>query len=203
MTASKNTRVEVAGIEARLANLSTSSGYALGIETPAGIVNVTASGAALGLPAPRGLDDLLQAELAGQLHAVMEALVLHPGSAIVVAEHEVRFAPLVTRPEKIICVGFDYRQHAAETETAIPVRPPLFAKYANACGSIGRPPDDIRWRRGPCHRHLSMVTRRERRKIRSLQQQCLSDRARRRLHALGLRTGRFHDRYCWWKGHGA
>ncbi|WP_244125644.1 fumarylacetoacetate hydrolase family protein [Burkholderia gladioli] len=42
------------------------------------------------------------------------------------------FAPLVTRPRKIVCVGFNYQAHAAETGTPVPKAPPLFAKYANA-----------------------------------------------------------------------
>jgi len=44
----------------------------------------------------------------------------------------VKFAPLVTRPEKIICVGFNYRKHAEETGTPIPKAPPLFSKFRNA-----------------------------------------------------------------------
>jgi 2-keto-4-pentenoate hydratase/2-oxohepta-3-ene-1,7-dioic acid hydratase in catechol pathway len=44
---------------------------------------------------------------------------------------------LVTRPEKIICVGFNYREHAAETNTPIPSAPPLFNKFNNALNNHG------------------------------------------------------------------
>jgi acylpyruvate hydrolase len=42
---------------------------------------------------------------------------------------KVRFAPPVPRPEKIICVGLNFRAHAAEAGFALPNHPTLFAKY--------------------------------------------------------------------------
>lgn len=38
----------------------------------------------------------------------------------------------VPRPGKIICVGLNYRDHAAETGKPIPAEPILFAKFANS-----------------------------------------------------------------------
>ena len=94
------------------------------------MVNVTATGAALGLPAPLDVDDLLQNGRAAEVASVMAQVAARPGDSVI--EAEVHFAPLVTRPEKIICVGFNYRQHAEETGTPIPKEPPLFSKYRNA-----------------------------------------------------------------------
>jgi acylpyruvate hydrolase len=45
---------------------------------------------------------------------------------------EVDFAPLVPNPEKIVCVGLNYRSHAAEANLEVPDHPTLFAKYARA-----------------------------------------------------------------------
>jgi acylpyruvate hydrolase len=42
------------------------------------------------------------------------------------------FAPLIPRPEKIICVGLNYRNHILETGRDIPEYPTLFAKYIPA-----------------------------------------------------------------------
>ncbi len=39
------------------------------------------------------------------------------------------FAPLIPRPEKIICVGLNYRNHILETGREIPEYPTLFAKF--------------------------------------------------------------------------
>ncbi len=40
------------------------------------------------------------------------------------------FAPLVPRPEKIICVGLNYRNHILEMGHPLPSYPTLFAKFA-------------------------------------------------------------------------
>ena len=52
-------------------------------------------------------------------------------------ESAVQHAPLVTRPEKIIMMGFNYRRHAAETGTPIPANPTLFNKFNNALNHHG------------------------------------------------------------------
>jgi acylpyruvate hydrolase len=41
-------------------------------------------------------------------------------------------APLVARPEKIVCVGLNYRTHILEMGRELPQFPALFAKYARA-----------------------------------------------------------------------
>lgn len=51
------------------------------------------------------------------------------------------YAPLVTRPDKIICVGLNYRNHILEMGHELPEVPTLFAKYPSAL--IGAR-DDIR-----------------------------------------------------------
>jgi acylpyruvate hydrolase len=44
---------------------------------------------------------------------------------------EVRLAPPVPRPAKIICLGRNYRAHAAEANMEVPKVPELFSKYLN------------------------------------------------------------------------
>src|SRR5713101_6102028 len=41
------------------------------------------------------------------------------------------FAP-VPRPGKLICIGLNYRDHAAESNMAIPEKPVVFSKFATA-----------------------------------------------------------------------
>jgi acylpyruvate hydrolase len=48
------------------------------------------------------------------------------------AVSELDFAPPVTAPEKIFCVGLNYADHAAETGKEAPAYPQLFAKFALA-----------------------------------------------------------------------
>jgi acylpyruvate hydrolase len=45
---------------------------------------------------------------------------------------EVDFAPLVVRPDKVVCVGLNYYGHAAEAGLPIPAHPLLFPKYPSA-----------------------------------------------------------------------
>jgi 2-keto-4-pentenoate hydratase/2-oxohepta-3-ene-1,7-dioic acid hydratase in catechol pathway len=45
----------------------------------------------------------------------------------------------IDRPEKIICVGMNYRDHAAEAGLEVPAKPVLFAKWPNALVGPGEP----------------------------------------------------------------
>lgn len=48
------------------------------------------------------------------------------------------FAP-VPRPGKLICIGLNYRDHAAESNMAIPERPVVFSKFVSAVIAPGEP----------------------------------------------------------------
>ena len=61
------------------------------------------------------------------------------GAALVPAA-EADFAPVVTNPSKIICVGLNYRTHIAETGRELPEYPTLFAKVAE---TLVGPNDDL------------------------------------------------------------
>lgn len=45
----------------------------------------------------------------------------------------------IARPGKIVCVGLNYRDHAAEAALDLPVSPLLFAKWPNALVGPGQP----------------------------------------------------------------
>lgn len=55
----------------------------------------------------------------------------------IVSEDEISYAPCVTHPSKIICVGLNYRRHAEETNAAIPEYPILFNKFNNTLAAHG------------------------------------------------------------------
>ncbi len=44
----------------------------------------------------------------------------------------VRLAPCVPKPGKIVCIGLNYRRHAAETNQPVPQNPVVFSKLGNA-----------------------------------------------------------------------
>ncbi len=123
---------DVMQLDARLANIKTNNGIELGLESEKGILNITATGKALSLPAPKDLDDLLQNGLGEQVRQIRVAASNNQEAAVIIPNDKVTFAPLVTRPEKILCIGFNYKKHAEETGTEIPKAPPLFPKFNNA-----------------------------------------------------------------------
>ena len=52
---------------------------------------------------------------------------------------ELRPAPAIPRPGKIVGIGLNYRDHVEEQHIAVPDRPTLFAKFANAIVAHGEP----------------------------------------------------------------
>jgi len=121
---------------ATLLNMRTASGPRLGVKHARGILDVAAAAAMYKLPAPVDTDDLLQNGKGGLLARVVAAAAEGP-ARLYLQESGVQHAPLVTRPEKIIMMGFNYRRHAAETGTPIPANPILFNKYNNTLNHHG------------------------------------------------------------------
>ena len=54
-------------------------------------------------------------------------------------EATLTYGPCVAEPGKIICVGLNYRRHAAESGMAIPSSPVLFSKFSNSIAAAGEP----------------------------------------------------------------
>ncbi|WP_043351848.1 fumarylacetoacetate hydrolase family protein [Methylobacterium sp. B1] len=120
-----------------LLNMRRGDAYTLGVKTRDGVLDVEAAGRALGMPVPTDMDDLLQNGRGPALRALIDAVEAAPDGRFMLAESGIAYAPVVTRPEKIIMMGFNYRHHAEETGTPIPKDPPLFNKYNNALNHHG------------------------------------------------------------------
>ena len=52
---------------------------------------------------------------------------------------DLEYLPPITHPDKIICVGLNYRGHAQEVGAAIPAHPSLFVRFSNAHVGHGWP----------------------------------------------------------------
>jgi 2,4-diketo-3-deoxy-L-fuconate hydrolase len=65
--------------------------------------------------------------------------------AVSLSASGLRIGPPVARPEKIVCIGLNYSDHAAETGQAIPAEPIVFYKAPN---TLVGPDDDVRIPRG-------------------------------------------------------
>ncbi|MED0669960.1 fumarylacetoacetate hydrolase family protein [Aneurinibacillus aneurinilyticus] len=53
------------------------------------------------------------------------------GTSHFLSEDSILYGPCVTEPQKIICVGLNYRRHAEESNMALPEAPLLFSKFSN------------------------------------------------------------------------
>jgi len=114
--------------------------YQLGVKTERGILAVPAAAKLLRLPAPLTMDDLLQKEDGPSLNALVDAAMRSgKGRAAFLREESIEFGPLVTRPEKIVCVGLNYRKHAQEVGAPIPKQPVLFNKFNTALHAPNSP----------------------------------------------------------------
>lgn len=94
-----------------------------------------------GLSLPGSMDEAIAAP--GSLEAIAQGCrsVLSMGAAGESAQLKgpVAFAPVVSRPEKIVCVGLNYRTHTQETHETPPPYPLLFGKFPNALAGHGQP----------------------------------------------------------------
>jgi 2-keto-4-pentenoate hydratase/2-oxohepta-3-ene-1,7-dioic acid hydratase in catechol pathway len=113
-----------------LLNMRRNGDTRLGVKTDKGILDVPEAAKLLRLHAPRDMDDLLQNEDGPSLNALVDAATKSSAArGAWIKEESVEYAPLVTRPEKIVCVGLNYRKHAQEIGAPIPKAPVLFSKF--------------------------------------------------------------------------
>ena len=78
---------------------------------------------------PRSMRSLLQG-LDGNFQSLLDMAHKAPVEARLQMA-DVTLGPVVPDPEKIICIGLNYRDHAKETNLPLPEVPTVFAKYSN------------------------------------------------------------------------
>ncbi len=112
--------------------------YSLGIRTPKGVLDVVRASKILGKSAPATIDDVLKGVDAAGLKALVDEALASPGLvSAFVDENKAAFGPAVTNPEKIICLGYNYKKHVAEMHIPTPTSPVLFNKFNNALNHHG------------------------------------------------------------------
>lgn len=116
------------------ANLRRDTGYGLGIRTDRGILDVVKAEQEFREGVPTTIDDVLhgRGNTAGLQRLVDRARSSTAPDQYFVTEANAKFGPCITSPEKIICIGLNYRKHAAETGQPVPPVPILFNKFNSA-----------------------------------------------------------------------
>jgi 2-keto-4-pentenoate hydratase/2-oxohepta-3-ene-1,7-dioic acid hydratase in catechol pathway len=122
--------------------------YQLGVVTEKGILDIASALKAMpaqhGDSVPTTVHNVIDggaaavARLAQFTDQALEAA--GAGSSYLLDEAKLTLGPCVTHPNKIICVGLNYRKHAEETNSPIPQYPILFNKFNNTLTGHG---DDI------------------------------------------------------------
>lgn len=113
-----------------------------GIQTQEGIVDArdAARGAGMADEMAAGLSSARAVLALGRVGHVRLAEAAAAADGASVPEADVEIGPPVPDPEKIICLGLNYRDHAQESGLTPPAAPMFFAKYRN---SLAGPHADI------------------------------------------------------------
>jgi acylpyruvate hydrolase len=90
-------------------------------------------------PIAHGDDLLAWLDLDGpRIGRVRDLIAARPGAAILPRD-EVRLGAPVPRPGKLVAIGLNYRDHAAESKMPLPERPVIFSKFTSSIIGPGDP----------------------------------------------------------------
>ena len=120
----------------RLLTFKCGDELALGVKTDKGVLDVRSAAHALGICCVADTPDALYAQGLDGLTAlrmlVERALADETHAEWWLDEASLSYGPCVPNPEKILCIGLNYRRHAAESGAKVPEVPVLFSKFNNA-----------------------------------------------------------------------
>ena len=116
----------------KLLSIQKGSRQILGVKSAQGIIDIEK---ALTIQSNEDISLNIMDVINGGEEAIkkLEAYIneLKQESSYIIEESEIDWGPAVPAPNKIICVGLNYRRHADETDSPYPETPILFPKYNN------------------------------------------------------------------------
>lgn len=118
----------------KLLSFHAADGVRLGVKTEAGVVDVREAATGAGL---LDVPDSVEEVIAGGPSALEQVARVAEAAEATTSESELRIAPPVTAPNKIICVGANYLKHAQEAGLPIPEHPIYFPKWTNSLSAHG------------------------------------------------------------------
>lgn len=125
-----------------LTTYQTDAGLRIGVKTDKGILDVMTAGNTFSASIDTNVDNIfgLGLESMEVLQGLVDKALQSGHESLFVDEKELTYAPVVPNPGKILCVGLNYRKHAAESGMAEPKYPVLFSKFNN---TLAAPNEDI------------------------------------------------------------
>jgi 2-keto-4-pentenoate hydratase/2-oxohepta-3-ene-1,7-dioic acid hydratase in catechol pathway len=118
----------------KLLNFKVQEKIKLGMKCEKGIIDVEQTANAHSLKAPTTMEDVI---LRGK-ESLLQLAELMNKDVMLISEERIIYAPCVTKPEKIICVGLNYISHSEECNINIPTSPVIFSKFNNALAAHGQ-----------------------------------------------------------------
>lgn len=108
--------------------------YELGVLTDKGILDVKNAAAYFSKSVPCTVDALIKSGSEGMeaLKQLVTKAQTENKASLFLEEAGIVYGPCVTNPEKILCVGLNYKKHAVESNMPIPTSPVLFNKFNNS-----------------------------------------------------------------------
>ena len=124
----------------RFLNFHKDGEFKLGLKTEQSVLDVETASSTLGMEVPCTYDTVVNNGMGdfSQWDSLIEKALGIPECCL--DEDGLEIGPAVINPHKVICVGLNYREHAAEAGMDIPNEPVLFNKFNN---SIAAPGQDI------------------------------------------------------------
>ena len=124
----------------RFLNFHKDGEFKFGLKTQESVLDVETASSMLGMELPCTYDTVVNGNMGGfsQWDSLIEEALGIPECCL--DENSLKLGPAVINPHKVICVGLNYREHAAEAGMDIPNEPVLFNKFNN---SIAAPGQDI------------------------------------------------------------
>lgn len=113
----------------------------LGVKTDLGILDVKEAAQVFKQSVPETLQELIAQSEEGiaKISNVVERSLKEGHQDLFTQEEAITFAPAVANPEKIICVGLNYVNHAKESKMEVPASPILFSKFNNTLNAHKEP----------------------------------------------------------------
>ena len=117
----------------RYANIRTQGHDRLAVATSNGLASLPSS---VGGVRITGIEDLLALQNVhpDRFHDLLDEML---ASAAPVSSNDVTFRSVVEHPSKILCIGLNYRRHAEETHSSIPICPVVFGVFNNVLAGHG------------------------------------------------------------------
>jgi 2-keto-4-pentenoate hydratase/2-oxohepta-3-ene-1,7-dioic acid hydratase in catechol pathway len=103
----------------------------LGLKTEKGVINLLKASRHFNFPVPLTMSEAIAGGEETLLFLKKFAVDCEK-KGLFQPEESLTYGPCITNPEKILCVGINYKKHALETNTPFPTSPIIFSKFSNA-----------------------------------------------------------------------